>query len=213
MLKGAQKIQFLGKIVILASSFLLTIVTVSFSAGESEDEYLIKGIEKAAQDNFEEAKNNFENALKISSDPQANSFRDLLNIIEDVKNKKIKKTSAIYIFKGLDYTFKWEIDEAMVELDKAVLEEPDYIYCYLYRGNNYSTITLEYEKAIDDFSTALKIDPKRAYLYYVIAYNYVHLGRKEEAIAAFKSYIKHAPKEDTYLEEAKKEMEELERNK
>jgi hypothetical protein len=58
-----------------------------------------KGVEYAAQGNFNEVKEQFEKALKV--DPVFEPAKGLLKLIEDAIEQKIKNKTAIHYFKGI----------------------------------------------------------------------------------------------------------------
>ena len=82
----------------------VSVVTVLFLAiglsfGQSVvNQNLTKGVGFAAQGQFEEAKAEFEKAVKAA--PLLGAARDGLKVIEDVTQRKIERKSAIHLFKG-----------------------------------------------------------------------------------------------------------------
>jgi len=191
---------------------LLSLASNACFGSNLEEEYLLAGVENAIQGRFKEAKMDFNKSLEVSNEPKLNNANVYLQIIEDAINQKIKEETATYIFKGMNHISRWDVNEGMAELDKAIFNEPEYKYGYFLRGINYATIILDHEKAIFDLKKVLELDPQFAFAYYNIAYEYKNIDNKTEAIKAFKNFIKYAPPEDEYfIKDAEEKIRELEK--
>ena len=122
-------------------------------------------------------------------------------------NKVIKKkpTLAIaYHNRGMVYYYKNQNDLAMSDYTKAI-ELEKLAGSYNNRGVIYK-ITGQYDKAISDFDKAIELDKKDVMVYINKAETYEELGRKLEAIEAYKSYLLFAPPYDHYIEIAKQNI-------
>ena len=90
-------------------------MTFLFLAGpcfgqDTAEQIWTKGVEHTAQGNFNEAKVEFEKALKV--DPYYGSAKRALKVIEDALDQKIKSKTAIHLFKGIAYGIKEQWDES-----------------------------------------------------------------------------------------------------
>ena len=97
--------------------------------------FTIKGLNMAAQGKIEEARGAFEKALKV--DPFDSSAAAGLEIVKDAIGGKIKKETAVHLFKGFDYANKERWNEAFAEADKSIALDPKYVRAYSSRGNLY----------------------------------------------------------------------------
>ena len=86
-----------------------------------------------------------------------------------------------------------DYDKAISDYNKAIEINPNYVDAYSNRGNVYSQGKGEYLKAIPDYKKVLEINPTDAQTYFNLATAYEKVGRKKEAIAAYKAFIQYAP--------------------
>jgi tetratricopeptide (TPR) repeat protein len=130
-----------------------------------------KGVEYAAQGNFEKAKVEFEKVLEI--DPSYESAKRFLKIINDVNEQRIKSKTVISYFKGLNFTEKKHWAEAIAEYKKVVDINPQFAEAYRSRGLVYAKKG-QYDKAIADYTKAIELNPKDAWAYGNRAFAYIH---------------------------------------
>ncbi len=88
---------------------------------------------------------------------------------------------------------KGEYDHAISDYNKAIEFNPNYVDAYNNRGNIYAQGKGEYIKAIPDYAKAIEINPTGAQTYFNMAIAYEKVGRKKEAIEAYKAFIRYAP--------------------
>ena len=110
------------------------------------DQSFIKGVEYASQGKFEEAKEEFEKALKVET--FYGRAKVALKVIEDVIDQKIKRQIAIYFFRGVAYGIKGQYSEAITDYKKAIEINPRYAETYINRGFAYAKGKGQYDQAI-----------------------------------------------------------------
>lgn len=128
-----------------------------------EDKYYNSGLAYAMQGKFGEAKTDLDKSLELDADSQP--AEEALRIITDVSNNKINAEAAVHIFKGIDHRMKGELNEAITELNAAVMLYPEYPPSYNERGFAYYRMG-KYETAVNDFDRAIKIEPRYIAAYY-----------------------------------------------
>jgi tetratricopeptide (TPR) repeat protein len=189
--------KFLLRIGVLALMVLFLTVGLGFGQNTA-DQIWTKGVEHAAQGNFNEAKVEFEKALKI--DPYYGPAKRALKVVGDAINQKIKSKAAIHLFKGIAYDINSQWDEAIVEYNMAIEINPGYAQSYFTRGGHYVQKG-QYDKAISDFNKAIEINPKYATAYSNRGVAYlVGKGQYDKAISDFNKAIEINPRDaDAYL--------------
>ena len=95
---------------LILAVFFLAGARPCYSESSAEASYM-KGMEHAIQGSFAQARQHFEESLKI--DPTLERARDNLKTIEDVMNGKTKEVSAIHLFKGIANADKEMVDQAV----------------------------------------------------------------------------------------------------
>jgi len=150
---------------------------------DTEKECYQRGLEYAISGRFEEAKQEFQKGLK-SDHPFVSPLKAGLDLIEDVIDNKIKKETAIYIFKGTDYGNRGMWDRAIAEFNQAIESEPDNILAYNARGSLYA-ITGASDEAIKDFNRVIELKPDYAKAYLNRGNVYSQLGRDDSALSDF----------------------------
>jgi tetratricopeptide (TPR) repeat protein len=183
-----KKIPLLIRLLTILSVILLTHTTVH--PQESKDEYYSKGVAYAVAGKFAEAEKEFENALRL--DPFLFYASSSRLVVQDAMYGKIKKETAIAIFKGIDLTNRDKISEALAEFGTAITLNPAYPLTYNERGIVYG-LNGQQEKAIADFTTAIRLSPRYDYAYNNRAHAYVKLERYDKAIEDFSKAIEINP--------------------
>lgn len=128
-----------------------------------------RGLEYAAEGKFTEAKEEFEEALKI--DAFYEPARRSLKIIEDVIGQKITVETAFYLFRGAVYHNRGQLIKAIAEYNKAIEINPKYAPVFNNRG--FAHIGKgDYDQAIFDCNKALDVNPREAMAYNIRAVAY-----------------------------------------
>jgi tetratricopeptide (TPR) repeat protein len=166
-----------------------------------------KGLEYASQGKFEEAKQEFESALKIDTFKIYIEYNII--IIHDVGNQFIKKEVAIHLFRAIVFNEKAEYDLALEEVNKAIQINPEYAMLYNRRGVIYYD-KHEYEKAIVDYNKAIDLNQELTINYYNRALAYDESGQKLTALKEYKLFIEIAsPKYKRYVQYSQWRVEQL----
>ena len=180
----------LGKIGV--SVLIALFVAVDLSYGQSVvKQILTKGVDYGAQGNFEEAKKEFEKALKAA--PFLAAARDSLKAIEDVTQGKIERRSAIHLFKGAACVLKEQWDEGITEYNKALEINPRFAIVYRTRGFAHCGKG-QYDQAISDLTRAIEIMPRYADAYFHRGFAYRGKGQYDRAISDFTKAIEINPR-------------------
>ncbi|MHC4756904.1 MAG: tetratricopeptide repeat protein [Planctomycetota bacterium] len=174
------------------SVLIVLFVAVGLSFGRSvAKQVLTKGVDYAAQGKFEEAKEEFEKALKAA--PFWGAARDSLKVIEDVTERKIERKSAIHLFKGAAYVLKEQWDEGIAEYNKALELNPRFAIAYRTRGFAYCGKGKD-DRAISDFTKAIEINPRYADAYFFRGFAFGGKGQYDQAISDYSKAIELNPR-------------------
>jgi tetratricopeptide (TPR) repeat protein len=141
-------------------------------------QYLARGVDYAAQGQFSEAKEEFEEALKV--DPFNLSAKESLKVVEDVIDRKIESKAVICLFRGGTYGLKGQWDEAIAEYNEAIEVNPNFAMAYRTKGTAYLKKG-QYDQAISDFNKAIKIHQKYGIAYYQRGFAYYYKGEYDDA--------------------------------
>jgi tetratricopeptide (TPR) repeat protein len=156
----------LKKISVLVITVLSLTVGFCYSQGVAEQfrrSCYTRGVGHAAKGNFNEAKEEFEKALKF--DPYYESAKRAVKIIEDALDQKIKNTTAVHLLKGIGYEEKELWDDSISEFNLAIEINPRYAEVYCIRSIIY-IVKGQHDKAISDLTKAIELNP-----IYADAYN------------------------------------------
>jgi tetratricopeptide (TPR) repeat protein len=124
-----------------------------------------EGIKYASHGDFNEAKKQFEGALRSGlSQKMEISVRESLKVIESVEKGKVKREAAQHFFKGIRHSNKGEVDATFLELDKAIELDPGFANAYYERGLA-NAHRGRFEEAITDFSKVIELNPNDAPAY------------------------------------------------
>jgi len=180
----------LRRITLSILMLLLLAVGVTYAQSLAEEIYN-KGVEYAGQGKFPNAKEEFEKALKV--DPFYEPAKFYLKAIKDVIEQKIKRETAIHLFKGISYTANGQYNQAISDFNRALEINPKYAEAYNERGIVYDDKG-QYDQAISDYTKAIEINPK-----FAIAYNnrggvYDDKGQYDQAISDYTKAIEINPK-------------------
>ena len=98
----------------------------------------------------------------------------------------------VYEQAGVEWAKRGRHDLAVAWLSEAILLDPKAPQAYYARGNS-RFILADYGKAIDDYSTVIRIAPDHARSYYQRGLAYEKLGQPEKALADFQRRLDEAP--------------------
>jgi tetratricopeptide (TPR) repeat protein len=169
----------------------VVVALVSVYATYPPLQILTNGVDYAAQGRFEEAKEEFEKALRAS--PFLGSARDSLTIIDDLTQKKITREVAIHYFKGATHVLKEQWDEGITQYDKVLEVNPRYAIAYRTRGFA-RCCKGKYDQAISDFTKAVELNPRYADAYFLRGVAYCSKGKYDQAISDFSKAIEINPR-------------------
>ncbi|MBN1880597.1 MAG: tetratricopeptide repeat protein [Deltaproteobacteria bacterium] len=116
----------------------------------------------------------------------------------DYFNKSLyldKDFSSSYIGRGIVFMTLEKYDEAIIEMEKAldniIFHEPEIAYYYI--GNAYLSKG-DYDQAIKNFKSAIKVSPKFAMAYFRLSNIYIDLDLYEEASSIMQLFLSYYPK-------------------
>jgi tetratricopeptide (TPR) repeat protein len=121
------------------------------------NESTTKGVEYSSQGKFKEAVSEFEKALK--AEPSFGPAQRALKIIEDVKDGKLERQTAMNYFKGIAHSIKGQHDQAIPYYNKAIEINPGFANAYFSRGVAFAEGKGQYDEAIADYNKAIEINP------------------------------------------------------
>jgi tetratricopeptide (TPR) repeat protein len=99
-------------------------------------------------------------------------------------------------------------DLIITDLSKAIELKPDFTYAYTVRGNVYSDKG-QYDLAIADFDTAIKLDERYAAAHYFKGLTLEGLKNKKEAIESYNKFLQYADPNDLRIDMVKKSLKAL----
>jgi tetratricopeptide (TPR) repeat protein len=156
-----------------------------------------KGVEYAIQGKFEEAKKEFEKALRFDAENTTAIAR--LKTIKNVIEQKVEKEAVIHLFKGVAFVDRVKHDQAVKEFTRAIEISPRFVDAYLCRGLSYD-VREQYDRAIKEFSKAIEINPRYAEAYNIRGFSYRKNGQYDQAIKDYTKSIEIDPMDVvTYL--------------
>jgi tetratricopeptide (TPR) repeat protein len=117
-----------------------------------------------------------------------------LDVNNPLTTAEIKPANDIEPYQqGLAALAAGNMNQAMVEFNRAIELNPQAIQAYIERGNIKDALH-DLPGALADFSTAIKLDPKAADAYYNRATVLTKHGKNKEAVADFNIAIELDPK-------------------
>ena len=120
------------------------------------------------------------------------------------------KLAAAYTNRGSIYKAMGQYALAISDYDKAIEINPAFAEAYNNRGTVYYAKG-DYALAISDYSKAVELKPDFAWAYFNKANACEIVGRTQEAVEAYKSFIQYAPAQNvSHIEYAKQKIKELE---
>lgn len=169
----------------------ICLMTGSIYADPTALYYYNLGVQSAAQEKLPEAKTAFDQALLL--DPQSYPVQRCLVILEDVDNKRIKKQTAVYLFRGFLSFNRYKTDEAIIELNKAIELDPQYAISYSHRADAFRD-KRKIKEALADYDKALELSPKYATAYLNRANLYADNSDLDRAVADYNRALEGEPR-------------------
>jgi tetratricopeptide (TPR) repeat protein len=166
---------------------------VSYAQSPTKESY-DKGVEYAIQGKFNEAKNEFEKALK--ADVYNKTAEDSLKTMKDVIAQKTEREAAIHLFKGVSFADKVKYDQAAKEFTTAIEISPKFVEAYIHRGVLYD-VRVQYDQAIKEFTKTIEINPRCAKAYNARGFTYRKMAKYDLAIKDYTKSIEINPSDDT----------------
>lgn len=122
----------------------------------------------------------------------------------------IKGKDADYAYAGLGslYVDRQEYEEAIKNLDQAILFNPEYAHAYNILGIAYDELN-NYAKALENYSLAIEKDPKFDSPLYNRAQLYEKNEKYPEALEDYENYLKITTKTDHFVSQAKANIKKL----
>ena len=179
-----------GKPLALALFLLLALWPLVLYAQQLSPTYL-KAVDLAAKGKFPEAKQIFQKIL--AAEPYHERAGRCLQILADLRNKKISDKAAAHLFLGLSYFYHDKFSAAVTQANLALRLNPQYARTYSARGGYYFALG-QNDKALADFRRALELDPQNDGTYYNRGCLYLKTEKYERAIKNFTQAIKLNPK-------------------
>lgn len=111
---------------------------------------------------------------------------------EETLAKVLIKRPEFYYNLGYAYVLKANIDAAVIQFDRAISLNPDFVFAYNNLGCSFWSIG-KYSEAINMFKKAIDRDPEYADTYFNLGVAYFHVNQLEEACGEFKKVLKIDP--------------------
>jgi protein O-mannosyl-transferase len=131
-------------------------------------------------------------ALSFLTLTQIGIWKDSIDLWSYVIKKEPDRVPFAYINRGLAYGNKGLFQEAIEDLDKAVMLDPSYDLAYSYRGTVLGKMGL-YAKAIEDFNKALVLEPDNYLVYNNLGIVYSKTGLYDKAAESFNEALAIQP--------------------
>ncbi len=154
-------------------------------------QYFAKGLSYAINGEFIDAKKEFMNARGESNSKMP--AQSALDIIADVFNQRVRKNTAIYMFKAVDYRCRGMQNQAIGEFSNAIANNKSYDKAYFNRGVIYG-LKGQHEQAVLDYNKAIELNPDYVVAYFNRGVIYGRKGQFDKAIFDYTQTIKIDPK-------------------
>jgi tetratricopeptide (TPR) repeat protein len=144
-----------------------------------------------------EARAPFENeivmgqAIKLDEMMVLGNYDDALEAANELV-AQIPLDPHFYVYRGMVYVQKEQMDEAMTDFERAIELDPGYVRAYYQRGIASYQIN-KIDDAIGDFKTAIKLEGNYAPAYMQRGYCFYARGGLPAALSDFKQYSKLMP--------------------
>lgn len=154
-------------------------------------ELMVSGLDHASRKDFQKAEEMFRGAVKIYKENF--SFKVALDILQDIKDKRIDPDSASLLFTSMKLIAGKNFKGAMEETGRALKANPDYDKAVLLLGTEYAGAG-DYKKAVESYRKALELGGQDPGIYDLLGQVYVKSGLFAEASAAYKKVVELDPK-------------------
>lgn len=101
---------------------------------------------------------------------------------------RIDPSVEAYSGRSTSYAATGRDEDALADLNRAILLSPRYAPAYMGRGAIYFR-KAQYEKAVKDYRKAIRLDPGRPDYYFNTALAHSRLGQREEARAMYEKSV------------------------
>jgi tetratricopeptide (TPR) repeat protein len=118
--------------------------------------------------------------------------------------------TAAYVARGQAYSSAREYDRAIADFSRAIERAPDAAEAYLGRGLAREE-QARYQEALTDHDRALALDRHLAAAYYHKAILHEQLGEPEQALAAYRGFLRSATRRDPNRRTARQRVQRLQR--
>ncbi|MFA6216677.1 MAG: tetratricopeptide repeat protein [Candidatus Omnitrophota bacterium] len=145
-----------------------------------------KGITFAAEGKFREAQEEFKKALEVKKNDSTSLSS--LKVLRDFEEGTINKDFTLLFFKGIDLLVQNQPQQAITELQKALLIKQDYVRIYNILGMAYAS-SGNSEQALTHFKKALQINPSYTDAIYNLASYYASLENYQQALECYQIII------------------------
>lgn len=176
-----------------------------------------RGLGYESLDRFEEALADFTQYIKLRP-KEADGYNERGIVYEQMKkydlaladyNKGLQldpKDAIVYHNRGGLYLKLKQLDKALADMNRSIELNPKSVRARFVRGGVYHEMK-QYVKAIADYRTAVALDPKgeATAAQYEMGESLEALGKKEEAIAAYKKAIE----QNTRVKDAQESLKRL----
>jgi tetratricopeptide (TPR) repeat protein len=168
-------------------------MTIIGCAHRSYVEPYERGVALASQGNYEAAKLEFISSLDVYQyfTPSVRS----IEIIGDMNKGVISKDTAALIFTGISNADKKLYGQAIIGYSRAIDDNPEYAYLYVFRGSAFSK-TGKLDLAINDYNTSITLNPGIAETYINRGITYAGESQYESAIQDYQKAIELDPNLD-----------------
>ena len=160
------------------------------STSEDSAVYFKRGLEYASVGKFQEAEQAFRKGLGINQTDH--NLNEIIKIIENLKNGKISKEYAIFLFKGSNFLLNGQYKEAVSEFDEALKLNSSNSDIYYYLGVCHYSLN-DYAEAITNLKKSMEMEPDNPDLYYYLGTSNYSIGEFKEAANYLQKALEMSP--------------------
>ncbi len=154
--------------------------------GGNSEELFKEAIRAASESNFLYAEEIFK---KIGDTlPGNNNVGQALNIIDDLRNGKIKSSFAVYLFKGAYYLLEERYGEAIEIYEKALAIAPKSQEIYYNLGVACQALE-KHQEAIKYFTELNKLNPEDLDAVFDLGISYYYLKEYQKAVFYLENFV------------------------
>jgi tetratricopeptide (TPR) repeat protein len=157
------------------------------------DTYTARGKVFASQGKADQAKADFNEAIKISPNFSQEAKAELAKLTAPAAtNSSEPKTAQEWAAAGRYAANEQKWDEALRDFTECITLAPNISACYAFRGA-VAGVKGDLAAARKDFDKAIALSPNEPAIYFMRAQMYLQLGNKPEAIADLRAVLRIAP--------------------